>query len=69
MTSSVLSELLGRPSPSLDDEMANFIHQYLNSLQLNFELVMTRGEGQRLQLILEDIEDLLTSTWLRLSRY
>ncbi len=67
-TSGSLSELLGRGSVTLDDEMAAFIRHYLKALQLDFELAMTRGEPGTLQLILEDVRELCESTRLRLEQ-
>ena len=67
-TSGSLSDLLGRPSADLDGEMAAFIKNYLRALQLDFELAMTRGEPQTLQLVVEDVRELLESTRLRLGK-
>ena len=67
-TSGSLSDLLGRHSVSLDGEMAAFIKNYLRALQLDFELAMTRGEPQTLQLVVEDVRELFESTQLRLEK-
>ena len=67
-TSGSLSDLLGRQGVGLDGEMAVFIRNYLRALQLDFELAMTRGEPQTLQLVVEDVRELFESTRLRLEK-
>ncbi|HEX7022726.1 MAG TPA: hypothetical protein VF171_07700 [Trueperaceae bacterium] len=66
--SRVICDLLSRHGRQLDSEMADFIKVYLGSLQLDFELAMTRGETQQLQLIVEDVEELLQGTQLNVRR-
>ena len=66
MSSEALEGLLDDYSHHVDMEQAVFIRGYLHSLQLDFEMAMTRGEESQLQLIVEDVNDLLDSAAIRL---
>lgn len=65
-SSHALEGLLEDYSTHVDTEQAVFIKGYLHSLQLDFEMAMTRGEESQLQFIVEDVNDLLDSAAIRL---
>ena len=68
-TSETLEGLLDDYGNFVDTEQAVFIRGYLYSLNLDFEMAMTRGEESQLQFIVEDVTNLLTSTAGRLKQY
>lgn len=68
LTSAALENILEDYSNYVDTDQALFIRGYLYSLNLDFEMAMTRGEESQLQLIVEDVNNLLTSTEVRLEK-
>lgn len=61
-----LEALLGDYSRYVDRAMAEVSADYLRALQHDFELALERGEGYRLEPILEDIDLLRRDTALRI---
>ncbi len=66
LTSARLERLLDDYGLYVNTDQARFLKGYLRSLQLDFEMAMTRGEEARLQLILEDVDDLFDDASVRL---
>ena len=64
-----LEPLLEVYGQRVDREQARFLRGYLYSLTLDFELTMTRGEAERLELIAEDLDELFGTTCGRLEGF
>ncbi|CAN5836502.1 hypothetical protein BH24DEI2_BH24DEI2_15960 [soil metagenome] len=68
LTAARLERLLDDYGLYVDTDQAHFLKGYLRSLQLDFEMAMTRGEESHLQLILEDVGNLLDDASVRLKQ-
>jgi hypothetical protein len=64
--SSLIIDMLEDYSLFVNDAQARFISAYVKSLELDFELAMTRGQDSDLVLIVEDLKELRQDTALRL---
>lgn len=65
-TRSAIENLLDEYSLFIDHDMAGVISSYVHSLQLDFELALSRGSGDELTRILEDMLELHSDTRERL---
>lgn len=61
-----LSQLLHDFGNHLEHDMVDFLRRYMYALELDFELAVTRGSGDDLLLIVEDMRELCVSTASRL---
>jgi hypothetical protein len=61
-TRSAIESLLDEYSLFIDHDMAGVISSYVRSLQLDFELALSRGSGDELARILEDMLELHSDT-------
>ena len=65
-TRSAIESLLEDYSLFIDHDMAGVISSYVRSLQMDFELALSRGSGEELTRILEDMLELHSDTRERL---
>lgn len=65
-TRSAIESLLEDYSLFIDHDMAGVISSYVRSLQLDFELALSRGSSEELARILEDMLELHSDTRERL---
>lgn len=65
-TRSAIESLLEEYSLFIDHDMAGVISSYVRSLQMDFELALSRGSSEELTRILEDMLELHSDTRERL---
>lgn len=65
-TRSAIENLLEEYSLFIDRDMAGVISSYVRSLQMDFELALSRGSSEELARILEDMLELHSDTRERL---
>jgi hypothetical protein len=64
--SGVIEGMLEEYGLFVNTAQARFIHTYVKSLELDFELAMTRGQHSELILITKDLKELSQATATRL---